>query len=63
MLDSQFKKIENIIIITLLMWIIEQNLPHCKSFTLPNRELSVLYGGPLPIMGDNYSCMFPIYSA
>ena len=30
---------------------------------LPNQELSVLYGGPLSIMGDNYPCMFPICCA
>ena len=30
---------------------------------LPNQALSVLYGGPLPIMGDNSPCIFLICSA
>ena len=35
----------------------------CSKTLLPNQELSVLYGGPLSIMGENYPCMFPVCSA
>ena len=34
-----------------------------KIVSLPNQVLSVLYGGPLSIMGDNYPCMVPICPA